>query len=178
MVGVIETLRPSPVPIKLYRGTDNIITFTILGPDGLPKDMSAYAAVVPQIRFTDKPRSSGGTQPPGNYPQAQLSAGNEPSSKGKCVWLDGGVGGQIQVVVPELDISNTGGTDTAKGSKNGIAASPPPGVFDIQVRCDVDLTTVGATGVSNGTEGTVSAYHNIQRAVTGTWTIDNEVTDI
>lgn len=163
----IETLRPTTVAIQLYRGQDNPIVLTVLE-NGLPKDMSAFAALVPMIRFCDKTLSSGGVVP-GTFAQAQIVNGND-GLKGYCVWLNGGVGGQIEVVVPELDHTNA----LYKGTLNA-AQSPTTGVFDIQVRSAEDLATIGATAVESG-EGTVNAYVNIQRAITGTWSIDKEVT--
>lgn len=167
---MFETLRPTTVAIAIYRGQDNPIVLTVLE-NGLPKDMSAYASLVPMIRFCDKPKSAGGIVP-GSFAQAQLNSGNDGLSNGHCIWLNGGVGGQIEVILPELDL--TGGV--YKGTRNA-AALPASGVFDIQVRSIIDLATIGATTVGAG-EGTVNAYNNAQRAITGTWTIDAEVTDL
>lgn len=166
----IETLRPTEINIKIYRGTDNTLVLTVLQPNGQPKDMSGYAALIPQIRFASASQTDGGTIPAYN-PQAQnTTTGTNGPGLGLCEWLAGGVGGQIHVVIPEEDIS---ASPIMRGSRlagyDGTPAfvGPVTGKFDIQVIGPVNLTTIG---------GSNAAYQSAQRAVTGSWTIDDEVT--
>jgi len=166
MPNLIETLRPTVVAIKLVRGSDNTFVFTVLE-NGLPKDMSQYALVLPHIRFSNLSRTAGGIIP-GDWPQAQAASGIVPAgSKALSEWLNGGVGGQIHVVVPELDFFLL---VNHRGTKNAQAFSGS-GVFDIQVMDqNLDLSSIGGAASGNSSR-------SVQRAVTGTWTIDTEVTD-
>lgn len=134
--------------------------------------MSGYAALVPMARFSDKPRAAGGTVP-GDFAQCQIASGNDGTSLGICEWLNGGVGGQIHMVIPELDLVIISGV-VVRGTRDA-AATPTTGVFDIQVRGNANI---GAIGALTAESGTISAYPSVQRAITGTWSIDKEVTDL
>jgi hypothetical protein len=157
----LETLRPTPLasPLRIVRGSDNTYVLTVLDASGLPKDMSAYAAFPPQIRFRDKTLTNGGGTT--GYAQAQ----NANSSVGMVEWLNGGVGGQIHFVIPRDDFADgTNGSTTALNAPNN-------GVFDIQVKINADTSLAGFVGGP-------ATFPNVQRAATGTWIIDEEVTNI
>jgi len=171
-MAAIETLRPTPVAITIYRGQDNQYVFTVIDKaTGLPKDMSGYAALVPMARFSSASRSAGGVVP-GLFAQAQISSGNELASLGVCDWLNGGVGGQIRMIIPEADFAD----GITKGSKNANATLIT-GVGDIQVRGAADIASIGATSVETG-GGSTAAYNSVQRAIEITWSIDKEVTNL
>jgi hypothetical protein len=156
----IETLRPDPIAITITRGTDCEYTITILGTDGLPKDMSQFAAVQPKIRFRDKIVSLNGDA--SVFAQAlDVTA----ATQGVCEWLGGGAGGQIHFRLPRNNWS-TAWTDSTVGTEDA-STTVTSGVWDIYV---------AAAAFSLAAKGGPSSITNIQRAARGTWSIDRDVT--
>lgn len=167
----VETFRiatADEIKVQMIRGTAVELVFTVLGPNGLPKDMSDFAGTPPIIKFKNKKLSEGGTigvysaTPANNTGIAQ--ALNIANDAGICEWLDGGVGGQIHARIPTVPFA-----DTTPGTR--LASALPAwtkGVFSIQATSTEDLTDFGGPG----------SVANVQTVIRGTWQIDDEVTNI